>query len=206
MILSGHILSSALQIFFWIRVFRIFFYQASSLGTVKNKSLLLILWGAHHRVLMWSFHQLFQLITAPESLCNVRGRVYCCFSRNGVHSIPDKKWNSGEKTECTELLIYSQTSSWPSLGNLRQLFGRKDSSHWDPQTQNPKPIRQILAIKKPNSVKSWRKVFYLKSRLSIKSFSTVQSSGVLASLQVLKPDVRRAFNEELAIYIWPKCS
>lgn len=155
---------------------------------------------------MWSFHQLFQLITAPESLCYVRD-VYCCLSGNSVHSIPDEKWNSGEKTECTELLIYSQTSSWPSLGNLRQLFGWKDSSQWNPQTQHPKPIGQILAVKKPSSVKSWRKVFYLKSRLSIKSFITVQSNGVLASLQVLKPTVRR---EELLTknrpYIWPKCS
>lgn len=161
MILSGWV---TLQIFFLNKGFPDILYQASSLDTVKNKTQLFILSGFHHRVLIWSFHQLFQLITAPESLCNVWGRVYYCLSGNGVHTIPYEKWNPGEKTECTELLIYSRTTSWPSLGNLRQLFGWKDSTQWDPQTQNPKPIRQILGVKKSSSAKSWRKMFYLKLR------------------------------------------
>lgn len=66
---------------------------------------------------------------------------------------------------------------------------------------NPDPKRLILDVKKCSFIYRWRKAFYLQSRLSIKSFSTVQSKGVLAILQILKPAVRTAFDKEPAIYL-----
>lgn len=66
---------------------------------------------------------------------------------------------------------------------------------------NPEPKSSILDIKKRSFAYRWRKAFYLQSRLSIKSFSTVQSKGVLASLQIQKPAVRTAFDKEPAIYL-----